>query len=169
MHRGIICSGLAFALVAALTPAVMAPTAMAQGDATEGSLTVPEQIGVPKHSNIQSQIGQPTDSNTQLQIGVPTDDKTQLQIEPVPAQGAPQGKTRVEQPEGQDLCDPSVAEAVRRAAGVDCERQISTSEGKARPTIAEDPLLSPRDETLKGDFDDLNLGDDVPATVILQQ
>ncbi len=83
-----------------------------------------------------------------------------------PANG---GGIGVEQPTGRDLCDPSVPDSVRRAAGVDCEREIPADGGKARPALAQDPLLTPRDETLKGDFEGLGLGDDVPATVILQQ
>ena len=139
MHRMIICSCLAFALAGAATPA-----AMAQGSATGGSLSVPDQIGVPT-------------------------DGPDFQIDIGPAQIAPEDKTRVDQPKGRDLCDPSVPESARRAAGVDCERGIPVDAGEARPALAEDPLLTPRDETLKGEFEDLDLGDDVPATIILQQ
>jgi len=141
MHHRIIYTYLTFALVAALTSA-----AMAQGAGTGGSLSVPDQIG-----------------------GGTTGNGTTFQIETGPAPIAPDEKTRIDQPEGQDLCDPSVPDSARRAAGVDCERGIPVDAGEARPALAKDPLLTPRDETLKGDFDDLNLGDDVPATVILQQ
>jgi len=140
MHRRIISSCLAFALAGAMTPA-----AMAQGGDTGGSLDVPEQIGGTRGG----------DSTFQIETGL------------VPL--TTEEKTRVDQPEGRDLCDPSVPDSARRAAGVDCEREIPADGGKARPTLAEDPLLTPRDKTLKGDFEDLGLGDDVPATVILQQ
>ncbi len=139
MHRRIIHCCLAFALAGAMTPA-----AMAQGGDTGGSLDVPEQIG-----------GTGGDSTFQIETGM--------------APLAPEEKTRVDQPEGRDLCDPSVPDSARRAAGVDCEREISADGGRARPALAQDPLLTPRDKTLKSDFEDLGLGDDVPATVILQQ
>jgi hypothetical protein len=137
MHRRIVCSCLAFALAAAMTPA-----AMAQGGDTGGSLSVPEQIG--------GTTGGDAESVQQI----------------APADG---GGIDVEQPTGRDLCDPSVPDSARRAAGVDCEREIPADAGRARPALADDPLLTPRDETLKDDFQGLDLGDDVPATVILQQ
>ncbi len=140
MHRRIISSFLVLVLAGAMTPA-----AMAQGGDTGGSLTVPEQIGGTTGGN----------STFQIETGL------------VPL--TPDEKTRIDQPEGRDLCDPSVPDSARRAAGVDCEREIPADAGRARPALAEDPLLTPRDKTLKGDFKDLGLGDDVPATVILQQ
>ncbi len=87
-----------------------------------------------------------------------------LQI--APAAG---GGIDVEQPTGRDLCDPNVPGAVRRAAGIDCQSDLATDGMQPRTGIANDPLLTPRDKTFKDDFDSLGLGDDVPATVILQQ
>jgi D-alanyl-D-alanine carboxypeptidase len=83
-----------------------------------------------------------------------------------PASG---GGIDVEQPTGRDLCDPQVSEAMRRAAGIDCQSDLRTDGMRPRTGIANDPLLTPRDKTLKDDFNSLGLGDDVPATVILQQ
>ena len=82
-----------------------------------------------------------------------------------PANG---GGIDVEQPTGRDLCDPHVPAAVRRAAGIDCQSDLRADGMRRRTGAANDPLLTPRDKTLKDDFDSLGLGDDVPATVILQ-
>jgi hypothetical protein len=132
---------ICFCLAFALAGA-MTPAAMAQGSDTGGSLSVPEQIG-----------------------GTTSGDAENVQ-QIAPADG---GGIDVEQPTGRDLCDPSVPDSARRAAGVDCEREIPADAGRARPALADDPLLTPRDETLKDDFQGLDLGDDVPATVILHQ
>jgi hypothetical protein len=77
-----------------------------------------------------------------------------------------------------DFCDPSVPEAERRRLGIDCEAleraraEAREAAGDARPPrtgSAADPLLTPRDDAQRQQFRDLGLGDDVPATVILQQ
>jgi hypothetical protein len=80
------------------------------------------------------------------------------------------GDVNVEQSTGRDLCDPQTSAAARRAAGIDCRSNIEAN-GKQQPRagVANDPLLTPRDKTVKDDFKSLGLGDDVPATVILQQ
>lgn len=75
----------------------------------------------------------------------------------------------VEQPQGRDLCDPSVSEAQRRAAGVDCTRKVVRGAPPPRTGTAEDPLLTPRDQEMREGFQSLDLGDDVPPTVILQR
>jgi len=82
-----------------------------------------------------------------------------------PADG---GGIGIAQPTGRDLCDPSVAEAVRRAAGVNCQSNLATNGIRPRTGIANDPRLTPRDQKMRDAFDALGLGDDVPATVILQ-
>jgi hypothetical protein len=123
----------------------MASAAMGQGDGTGGALSVPEQIGAPK------------------------DDHT-LQIQIAPAPSAAEEKTRVDQTRGgRDLCDPSVSDAERARAGVECDGELSVNGETAPPGLAEDPLLKPRDDAVEGDFKGLDLGDDVPPTVILQQ
>lgn len=85
-----------------------------------------------------------------------------------PAAGQASRSAAVQQSGGRDLCDPSVPDSVRKAAGVDCSRQISI-ERRATTGLADDPLLRPRREDLDQGFDALGLGKDVPATVILQQ
>lgn len=120
----------------------MTPAAMAQGGDTGGSLSLPEQIGGTTGGDAE---------NVQ-------------QIAPADGDGID-----VEQPTGRDLCDPNVPGAVRRAAGIDCQSDLATDGTRPRTGIANDPLLTPRNETLKDDFDSLGLGDDVPVTVILQQ
>ncbi len=82
-----------------------------------------------------------------------------------PADG---GGIGIAQPTGRDLCDPSVAAAVRRAAGVNCQSDLAANGIRPRTGIANDPLLTPRDKRMRDSFDSLGLGDDVPATVILQ-
>ena len=79
------------------------------------------------------------------------------------------GGIGIAQPTGRDLCDPSVAEAVRRAAGVNCQSNLATNGTRPRTGIANDPLLTPPDQRMRDAFDALGLGDDIPATVILQQ
>ncbi len=69
---------------------------------------------------------------------------------------------------GRDLCDPSVSEATRRAAGVDCSARVEIGGPAPRAGLAKDPLLQPNNPEIKRDIEDLGLGDDVPATVILQ-
>ncbi|MEL6768819.1 MAG: hypothetical protein AAFP17_16675 [Pseudomonadota bacterium] len=81
--------------------------------------------------------------------------------------------TAAEQTEGgRDLCGPETSDAERRRLGIDCDALIRMQRhsGEA-PEIgtARDPLLTPRDDEARRDFDALDLGRDVPATVILQQ
>ena len=120
----------------------MTPAAMAKDGDTGGSLCLPEQIG-----------------------GTTGGDARNVQ-QIAPADG---GGIDVEQPTGRDLCDPNVPGAQRRAAGIDCKIDLATDGLRPRTGIANDPLLAPRNKTLKDDFDSLGLGDDIPATVILQQ
>ncbi|MEO1601814.1 MAG: hypothetical protein AAFU49_15390 [Pseudomonadota bacterium] len=73
---------------------------------------------------------------------------------------------------GRDVCDPSVSASTRRRAGVDCD--APEAGGKAPDAYGQtgtqsDPLLQPRDDDQRRQFESLRLGDDVPATVILQQ
>lgn len=75
----------------------------------------------------------------------------------------------VEQAGGRDLCDPSVSPAQRLAAGVDCERSIEATDAEQQGGRPPNSLLEPRGEDLKEEFDALDLGEDVPATFILQQ
>lgn len=82
---------------------------------------------------------------------------------------APTTGVGVEQAHGRDLCDPSVSPAERLAAGVDCERIMESTDAERRFLPAPDPLLQPRREDLREEFDALGLDEDVPATVILQQ
>lgn len=81
--------------------------------------------------------------------------------------------TRVEQPrDARDLCDPSVPQSVRDRLGIDCEalgRPLPDAAARPRTGSARDPLLTPRDREAREQFEDLELGDDVPATIILQQ
>lgn len=78
-------------------------------------------------------------------------------------------KSRVDQATGRDLCDPSVPEARRKAAGVSCPDHLKTNGTQKRSGLADDPLLRPKAEDLNKDFKSLDLGDEVPSTVILQQ
>ncbi|MEM9046421.1 MAG: hypothetical protein AAGC81_17185 [Pseudomonadota bacterium] len=75
---------------------------------------------------------------------------------------------------GKDLCDPSVSDAVRRRHNVDCaalnmREQAGTTQQSGVTGTASDPLLQPRDDEARQEFQNLGLGDDVPATVILQR
>lgn len=83
----------------------------------------------------------------------------------------PSGQTGVgiEQPEGRDLCDPSVPESVRRRAGVDCERELSVNGGLETEPLTETPGVGSGDEDLERTLRDLGLDEDVPPSVILQQ
>lgn len=125
-------------------PAVMiallvATSAMAQGS----TLSIPDQIGAPSNGD-------------------------DFQIETAPSE--PREKTMVDQTNGgRDLCDPSVSDAERARAGVDCESEISVNGDDGDGGIASDPLLAPRADDLKDELKSLDLGDDVPATIILQQ
>lgn len=109
------------------------------------SLDVPDQIQIPSGGG-----------NADLQIG-----------------GAAGNPVSVEQSTGgSDLCDPSVSASTRRRAGVDCD--APEAGGKAPDAYSQtgtqdDPLLQPRDDDQRRQFESLGLGDDVPATVILQQ
>lgn len=140
MHRRIIGPCLALALAGAAVPA-----ATAQGTGTGGSLSVPEQIGGPAG-----------DSGFQLDIA--------------PATEPPKDKTRVDQTVGgRDLCDPSVSEAERARAGVDCESELRVDGEPNETGLASDPLLTPDNKVLDEQRKSLGLGRDVPSTVILQQ
>ena len=87
--------------------------------------------------------------------------------------GAPrEDPARIEQsPRSVDLCGPDVPEAERRRLGIDCTALDRREAGGAKEGprgLSEDPLLSPRDPDAAREFRDLGLGEDVPATVILQ-
>lgn len=136
-------------------------SAFAQASGTSSEIDVPTQI-------IQGNNGAVSGAGTGMdQISMPGG----LQIEEIsPESGV--AATRVEQSGGgRDLCDPSVSDATRRRYGVDCgEISAPGDGGTGKPVagIAHDPLLQPRDEDMRKDFESLDLGDDVPATVILQ-
>lgn len=107
------------------------------------------------------------------QIGTPqAGGADQIRIEEI-GPGDAGNPVTVEQSEGgHDLCDPSVSEATRRRAGVDCSAPETAGRGAAgapRTGTVDDPLLRPRDDDQRRQFESLDLGDDVPATVILQQ
>lgn len=73
---------------------------------------------------------------------------------------------------GRDLCGPDVSAATRRRLGVDCGAPVRPGAHDAmdgRVGTRTDPLLTPRNPGAQEEFEDLGLGDDVPATVILQQ
>jgi hypothetical protein len=79
---------------------------------------------------------------------------------------------RVEQPrDPRDLCDPSVPQSVRDGLGIDCEALglPLPDAPRARPGTARDPLLTPRDRKARDRFEALELGDDVPPTILLQK
>jgi len=142
-------TGRAASLAAALAIACMAGPDAAATDRLAQALDVPEQIA-------------------------PDTGGDRTRIEEIPSQdgGDP---IRAEQfVGGRDLCDPSVSEAERRRHGVDCEA-IERREREGLPPrqgqagTADDPLLQPRDREAREEFDALELGDDVPATIILQK
>jgi len=124
------------------------------------ALDVPEQIA-PQGS---ADIGDGS-------IAPPPDD--QIRVDEIGAGDASDPVSVEQSQEGRDLCDPSVSDATRARYGVDCEaldaRERANVPGTA-PAVgtASDPLLQPRDKDARDNFEDLNLGDDVPATVILQ-
>lgn len=97
----------------------------------------------------------------------PRDGADAARIEEIPVEDRP--GLAIEQPQGRDLCDPSVSEAQRRAAGVDCSERALRTAPRPRAGTTQDPLLQPRDRALREGFEALDLGDDVPPTVILQQ
>lgn len=97
----------------------------------------------------------------------PDDVGDRTRVESITPQGP--ADVQVEQPKGQDLCDPSVPESVRRRAGIDCEREISVDGRPEQRPLAEKPLLTPDGQSLEKQVEDLGLGKDVPPTVILQQ
>lgn len=147
-------------LVAAAVLLCMAGAAPAQ-TATEGFNFPPSRPGTGRPIDVPEQIP--------LQTG-PSD---AVRIEGIaPRNGA--DPVAVEQPGGTvDLCDPSVPESRRRAAGVDCDRAEvqsppPTTGRRPRAGTASDPLLTPRDPGTREGFKELDLGDDVPPTVILQ-
>lgn len=73
-------------------------------------------------------------------------------------------RARVQQSGGRDLCGPTVSDEERLRLGVDCQA-LKERERALGETEAERPDYK---NTLDN-IDTLNLGEDVPATVILQQ
>ncbi len=133
----------------------------------------------PGNNGSQLQLGE-TDPSGGVQQLSPSGGDADLQIETQPNGDADgelqiqsgsgeQTGVAVDQPKGRDLCDPSVSARKRRAAGVDCDSQIKANGHPATTATAKDPLLAPQEKTVGQEFQDLDLGDDVPSTVILQQ
>jgi hypothetical protein len=143
---------LAVALLAALL-AVTPATAQRAG------LDLPEQIGTGERSVM------PPDTD-----GRQTAPRGQFRIDDIPTDAG--DRTRVQQPQGtRDLCGPETSDAERRRLGVVCPSEPlpgAAGQRAARPGTRDDPLLTPRDEDARQEFRSLGLGDDVPATVILQ-
>ncbi|MEM7498290.1 MAG: hypothetical protein AAF371_09905 [Pseudomonadota bacterium] len=149
-RRRAVGTGVLALVVAAMLP----PIANAQN-----GIDLPDQIGTPDRSVGAEEIlpGQidPV-AKTQAETITPKVD----------------GTTAEQSVGGRDLGGPDVSDATRKRLGIDCDALIGP-DGKPRPAgrvgTRSDPLLTPRDEDARRDFDALELGDDVPPTVILQQ
>ena len=133
-----------------------------QGDNNASQIEIQGGTGQPGDESLQ--IKPRGSGEAELQIGTPDSSGSgQEQIN-----SGNQGGVAVDQPKGQDLCDPSVPAWKRRAAGVNCDKQIQVQQNTANPGLTNDPLLTPREKTVGDEFESLDLGDDVPSTVILQ-
>lgn len=114
------------------------------GDASAEGLDVPEQIQIPTGGS-------------------------DVQIESIGAGDAGNPVAVEQSTGGRDLCDPSVSASTRRRYGVDCSAPEAGGKGTDQMGAQTDPLLQPRDADQRRQFESLGLGEDVPATVILQQ
>jgi len=140
------------------TALILTSGVIAQSGAT---LDVPEQIGQPDRADIVVEDIRLPDAPAMSPIIV---DSIATTTDSQP--------TIVMQSEGgRDICGPEVSEWGRRQAGVDCSKLSERVKPRMLPLIEEkrDPLIS----TDKGDareaLENLGLGADVPATIILQQ
>lgn len=150
-------------VLAAVAVLASAPQAVAQGSKTEV-----DQVSRTDRRDAEEvpQLGLSQDREAAEEVRqIAPGQGSKVLIDPLAGQ-LPKSAT-VNQSGGRDLCDPTVSEAERRRAGVDCSERIRI-ERKAVTGLAEDPLLQPPEDFEDG-FDALDLGDDVPATVILQQ
>ncbi|MEM6677124.1 MAG: hypothetical protein AAF675_04540 [Pseudomonadota bacterium] len=124
----------------------------------QSGLDLPAQIGTPDRS-----VG----SDAILPSATPSD---KLRVDSITPEV---NQTSAEQTDGgRDLCGPETSDAERRRLGIDCSALTSAPEHTDRGPVvgtSRDPLLTPRDEEARRDFNALGLDDDVPATVILQQ
>lgn len=157
-HACILCVAT---LVLAVTATVAAPGSARAQTQEQGSVFPPAR----------PQPGRTVDLPEQIPLEGAAGDAVRIEgIEP--ADGA--DPVAVEQPlNAVDLCDPSVPEEKRRRAGVKCsgpEVQAPPPTPGLRPRVgsADDPLLTPSDRNAREGFKELDLGKDVPATVILQ-
>lgn len=155
-----------------LAPATLIGAAFAAAQAVD-QLSTGSKNGGTSQIQIQGSTGGASDEG--LQITPKTQGSTDLQINTGNiGQGELQinkgngGNVAVEQPEGRDLCDPSVSKKQRRAAGVDCSARIKAPT-PGHTGLAQDSLLTPQQKDVGDEFESLDLGDDVPSTVILQQ
>ncbi|MEM7527553.1 MAG: hypothetical protein AAF416_07700 [Pseudomonadota bacterium] len=144
--------------------------------ATADALDLPAQIGTSEPDGMPA-ISSEQIGRTDRSVAAPSipaeqitlQDKTKIEE----IGGAVDDATQAEQTVGgRDLCGPDVSAATRKRLGVDCGAPVRARTGgdmDARVGTRTDPLLTPRDRDAQQQFEELGLGDDVPATVILQQ